>query len=162
MIDFLFFFCLTVARNLQLAIIGSHLVQNQESFKEQLFLFYRLGFIDIEILREELQNWGEPITEIEFVDLPKVALKEKLLVFETGILTYPKFIERMNEKDDKFVKEPINFWKLDQKTLAAMALEKAMEERAEMEKREADRKAREEAKRQRMIEQGLIIPDEAV
>lgn len=100
------------------------------------------------------------MTEIEFVDLPKIATKEKLLVFETGILTYPKFIERMNERDVKFLKEPVNFWKLDQKTLAAMAMEKAMEERAEMEKREAERKAREEAKRQRMIEQGLILPDD--
>lgn len=118
-----------------------------------------LGFVDIEILREELSNWGEPLQEIEFVDLPKVATKEKLLVFETGQLNYPKFIERMNEKDVKFVKEPINFWKLDQKTLAAMAMEKAMAEAAEMEKREAERKAREEAKRQRMIEQGLILPD---
>lgn len=100
------------------------------------------------------------MTEIEFVDLPKIATKEKLLVFETGILTYPKFIETMNERDVKFLKEPVNFWKLDQKTLAAMAMEKAMEERAEMEKREADRKAKEEAKRQRMIEQGLILPDD--
>lgn len=117
------------------------------------------GFTNIDILKQELMNWGEPLSEIEFADWPKIAIKEKTLVFETGIFNYVKFIELMNAKDEKFIAEPINYFKLDQKTLAAMAMQKAMEEKAEIEKREAERKAREEAKRQKMIADGLLPPD---
>ncbi|CAG4950816.1 unnamed protein product [Colias eurytheme] len=118
-----------------------------------------VGIADFELLREELTVWGEPLTEIEFVDWIKLAIKDKTYNPEDGTFNYVKFIENMNAKDEKYIKEPINFFKLDQKTLAEMAMKKAQEEKAEQEKKEADRRAREEAKRQKMIADGLIPPD---
>ncbi|XP_072947580.1 uncharacterized protein [Epargyreus clarus] len=117
------------------------------------------GKADLELLREELFNWGEPLTEIEFVDWLKLATKDKTYNPEDGSFNYVKFIENMNSKDVKYIKEPINFFKLDQKTLAAMAMKKAQEEKEEQEKKDAERRAREEAKRQKMIADGLIPPD---
>lgn len=117
------------------------------------------GIADLELLREELFNWGEPLTEIEFVDWLKLATKDKTYNPEDGSFNYVKFIENMNNKDVKYIKEPINFFKLDQKTLAAMAIKKAQEEREEQEKKDAERRAKEEAKRQKMIADGLIPPD---
>lgn len=78
---------------------------------------------------------------------------------EDGTFNYAKFIENMNAKDVKYIKEPINFFKLDQKTLAAMAMKKAQEDKEEQEKKEAERRAKEEAKRQKMIADGLLLPD---
>ncbi|XP_022127914.2 myosin light chain 1, skeletal muscle isoform [Pieris rapae] len=118
-----------------------------------------IGIADFETLREELTVWGEPLTEIEFVDWIKLSVKDKTYNMEDGTLNYVKFIENMNAKDVKYIKEPINFYKLDQKTLAAMAIKKAQEEKEEQEKKDALNKAREEAKRQKMIADGLIPPD---
>ncbi|CAF4865115.1 myosin light chain 1, skeletal muscle isoform-like [Pieris napi] len=120
---------------------------------------HEIGIVDFEILREELTVWGEPITEIEFVDWIKLSMKDKTYNIEDGTFNYVKFIENMNAKDVKYIKEPINFYKLDQKTLAAMAIKKAQEEKEEQEKKDALNKAREEAKRQKMIADGLIPPD---
>nr|XP_026486911.1 myosin light chain 3, skeletal muscle isoform-like [Vanessa tameamea] len=117
------------------------------------------GVADLELLREELMTWGEPLLEIEFVDWLRLALKDKTYNPEDGTLAYVKFIENMNAKDEKYIKEPINFFKLDQKTLAAMAIKKAQEEREEQEKKEAEKRAKDEAKRQKMIAEGLIPPD---
>lgn len=60
----------------------------------------------------------------------------------------------------RFFAEPVNFFKLDQKTLAALAIAKAAEEKAEAERKEAERLAKEEQKRLRMIAQGLILEDQ--
>lgn len=117
------------------------------------------GIADLELLREELMTWGEPLTEIEFVDWLKLAIKDKTYNPEDGSFAYVKFIENMNAKDERYIKEPINFFKLDQKTLAAMAMQKAQEEKEEQERKEAERRAKEEARRQRMIADGLIPPD---
>lgn len=117
------------------------------------------GITDLELLREELMVWGEPLLEIEFVDFIKLATKNKTYNPVDGTFNYVKFIEQMNNSDAKFFKEPINFFKLDQKTLAAMALKKAQEEKEEEERKEAERLAKEEAKRQKLIQQGLILPD---
>ncbi|XP_049874499.1 calmodulin-like [Pectinophora gossypiella] len=118
------------------------------------------GIIKLDILREELMNWGETLNDLEFVDWPKIATKDKTYVYETGDFNYVKFIENMNAKDTRFIAEPINYFKLDQRTLAAMAMQKALDEKAEIARREADRLLREEAKRQKMIADGLIVPDE--
>ncbi|XP_014362140.2 myosin light chain 1/3, skeletal muscle isoform isoform X2 [Papilio machaon] len=88
------------------------------------------GITDLELLKEELMSWGEPLLEIEFVDFIKVATKNKTFT-------------------------PLD----DQKTLAAMAMKKAQEEKEEEERKEAERLAKEEAKRQKLIQQGLILPD---
>ncbi|CAH4028870.1 caltractin-like [Pieris brassicae] len=120
---------------------------------------HEIGIADFEILREELTVWGEPITEIEFVDWIKLSVKDKTYNMEDGTFNYVKFIENMNAKDVKYIKEPINFYKLDQKTLAAMAIKRAQEEKEEQEKKDALNKAKEEAKRQKMIADGLIPPD---
>lgn len=117
------------------------------------------GICDLELLREELFTWGEPLEELEFIDWVKLATKDKTYNIETNGFCYTKFVENMNNKDVKYIKEPINFFKLDQKVLAEMANKKAAEERAEQEKKDADKKAREEAKRQRMIADGLLPPD---
>ncbi|CAG4939224.1 unnamed protein product [Parnassius apollo] len=114
------------------------------------------GIADLELLKEELMQWGEPLTDIEFVDFLRLATKDKTYSPEDGKFNYVKFIENMNNKDEKFLKEPINFFKLDQKTLAEMAIKKAQEEKEEQAKKETERLAREEAKRQKMISQGLI------
>ncbi|XP_034831090.1 uncharacterized protein [Maniola hyperantus] len=119
----------------------------------------KTGKVDFELLREELMKWGEPLSEIEFVDWIKLAIKDKTFNPEDGTFNYAKFIENMNAKDERYIQEPINFFKLDQKTLAAMAIKKAQEEKEEQEKKEAERRAREEAKRQKMIAEGLIPPD---
>ncbi|VVC93682.1 uncharacterized protein LOC126970333 [Leptidea sinapis] len=115
-----------------------------------------VGICDFETLKEELFNWGEPLMDVEFVDFIKLALKDKTYNMEDGTFNYVKFIENMNMKDEKYLKEPINFFKLDQKTLAEMAMKKAQEEREEQERKEAEKRAREEARRQRMIAEGLI------
>ncbi|CAG9560973.1 unnamed protein product [Danaus chrysippus] len=117
------------------------------------------GIADLELLRQELMTWGEPLTEIEFVDWLKLAIKDKTYNPEDGSFAYVKFIENMNAKDERYIKEPINFFKLDQKTLAAMALQKAQEEKEEQERKEAEKRAKEEARRQKMIADGLIPPD---
>lgn len=117
------------------------------------------GICDFELLREELTVWGEPLTEIEFVDWIRLSIKDKTFNMEDGSFNYVKFIENMNAKDTRYAKEPINFFKLDQKTLAEMAIKKAEEERLEQEKKEAEKRAREEAKRQKMIADGLLPPD---
>ncbi|KAJ0178491.1 hypothetical protein K1T71_006314 [Dendrolimus kikuchii] len=117
------------------------------------------GFSEFELLRQELTDWGEPMTEIEFVDWIRVAIKDKTLNIEDGSFNYVKFIENMNNKDVRYIKEPINFFKLDQKTLAELAMKKAQEEREEQERKDAERKAREEAKRLKMIADGLLPPD---
>ncbi|XP_068618660.1 uncharacterized protein [Battus philenor] len=117
------------------------------------------GKVQLEVLREELMVWGEPLQDVEFVDFIKQATKDKTYNPEDGSFNYVKFIENMNNKDTRYFKEPINFFKLDQKTLAEMAMKKAQEEREEQERKEAEKLAREEAKRQKMIQQGLILPD---
>ncbi|CAH2257407.1 caltractin-like [Pararge aegeria] len=117
------------------------------------------GKVDLELLRQELMTWGEPLSEIEFTDWIRLAMKDKTYNPEDGSFNYVKFIENMNAKDEKYTQEPINFFKLDQKTLAAMAMKKAQEEREEQERKEAEKRAREEAKRQRMIAEGLIPTD---
>ncbi|XP_059050750.1 uncharacterized protein LOC131845677 [Achroia grisella] len=117
------------------------------------------GFADFELLRQELMTWGEPLTEIEFADWIKLAVKDKTYNVEDGRICYPKFVENMNNKDERYAKEPINFFKLDQKTLAAMAMKKAQEEKEEQEKKVAERLAREEAKRLKMIADGLLPLD---
>ncbi|CAG9793694.1 unnamed protein product [Diatraea saccharalis] len=117
------------------------------------------GVCLLEVLKEELMSWGEPLSEIEFVDWVRLAIKDKTFNIEDGSFLYTKFIENMNNKDDKYIKEPINFFKLDQKTLAEMAMKKAQEEKAEQEKKEAERRMREEARRQKMIADGLLPPD---
>ncbi|XP_028174161.1 uncharacterized protein LOC135077113 [Ostrinia nubilalis] len=117
------------------------------------------GICDFELLREELMTWGEPFTEIEFVDWIRLAIKDKTFNMEDGSFAYVKFIENMNNKDVRYAKEPINFFKLDQKTLAEMAMKKAQEEREEQERKDAEKRAREEAKRQKMIADGLLPPD---
>lgn len=117
------------------------------------------GICDLEYLKEQLFNWGEVLQEAEFVDWIRLAIKDKTYNVEDGTFNYVKFIENMNAKDERMVKEPINFFKLDQKTLAAMAMAKAQEEKEEQERKEAERKAREEAKRQKMILAGLIPAD---
>ncbi|XP_013192779.2 calmodulin [Amyelois transitella] len=118
-----------------------------------------VGLADFELLRTELENWGEPLQEIEFVDWIRLAIKDKTFNVEDGTFNYVKFIENMNNKDHRYIKEPINFFKLDQKTLAEMAMKKAAEEKAEEERKEAEKKAREEARRQKMIADGLLPPD---
>lgn len=117
------------------------------------------GVADLEVLREELMTWGEPLSDIEFVDILRQSLKDKTYNPEDGTINYEKFIENMNAKDERYTKEPINFFKLDQKTLAEMAFKKAQEEREEQERKEAEKRAREEAKRAKMIAEGLIPPD---
>lgn len=117
------------------------------------------GVCEFEVLRQELTDWGEPMTEIEFKDWIKLALKDKTLNIEDRSFNYVKFIENMNDKDVRYIKEPINFFKLDQKTLAEMAMKKAQEEREELERKVAERKAREEAKRLKMIADGLLPSD---
>ncbi|CAH0729488.1 unnamed protein product, partial [Brenthis ino] len=117
------------------------------------------GVADLEVLREELMTWGEPLSEIEFVDWLRLAIKDKTYNPEDGTVQYDKFIENMNAKDERYIKEPINFFKLDQKTLAEMAMKKAQEEREEQEKKDAEKRAREEARTQRMIAEGLIPSD---
>lgn len=115
----------------------------------------------LDVLKEELMNWGDPLTEIEFADWPKVATKDKCYNIETGEFLYEKFVDIINNRDsqNRFIKEPINFFKLDQKTLAEMAMKKAQEEREETERKEAEKKARDEARRLRMIADGLLPPD---
>ncbi|XP_063535287.1 uncharacterized protein LOC134745223 [Cydia strobilella] len=117
------------------------------------------GLCDLELLKTELFTWGEPLVEEEFVDWVKLAMKDKTYDVVTGGFNYVKFIENMNAKDERATKEPINYFKLDQKTLAAMAMKKAQEEKEEQEKKEAEKRAREEAKRQKMIADGLLPPD---
>ncbi|KOB68252.1 Myosin regulatory light chain [Operophtera brumata] len=117
------------------------------------------GICDFELLTKELFTWGEPLEEIEFMDWIKLATKDKTFNLESNLFCYTKFVENMNNKDVKYVKEPINFFKLDQKVLAEMANKKAAEERAEEEKKDAEKKVREEAKRQKMIADGLLPPD---
>ncbi|XP_053606856.1 calmodulin-like [Plodia interpunctella] len=118
-----------------------------------------VGLTEWELLRTELEQWGEPLQEIEFIDWIRLAVKDKTLNVEEGTFNYPKFIENMNNKDHRYIKEPINFFKLDQKTLAEMAMKKAAEEKAEEERKEAEKKAREEARRLKMIADGLLPPD---
>lgn len=118
------------------------------------------GLVDFELLRTELMTWGEPLTEIEFADWIRMATRDKTYNPETGQLCILKFVENMNDKDDRFFKEPINYFKLDQKTLAEMAVKKAAEEKLEQEKKEAEKRARDEARRQKMIADGLIGPDD--
>ncbi|XP_047027059.1 probable calcium-binding protein CML14 [Helicoverpa zea] len=117
------------------------------------------GFVDFELFRDELMTWGEPLQEIEFMDWIKLALKDKTYNQEDGRFCYGKFVENMNNKDMRYFKEPINYFKLDQKTLAEMAIKKAQEEKQEHERKEAEKKAREEARRQKMIADGLLPPD---
>lgn len=117
--------------------------------------------VDLQLLKEELMNWGDVLNEVEVKALIKAAAKDKTLNKETGEFLYEKFIDNMNAKDAefRFIKEPINYFKLDQKTLAEMAMKKAQEERAEAQRKEAERKAREEARRLKMIADGLLPPD---
>ncbi|XP_041987093.1 uncharacterized protein LOC121738894 [Aricia agestis] len=117
------------------------------------------GICDFELIREELMKWGEPLEEIEFVDWLAVALRNKTYNVEDKTIQYEKFIQIMNKKDTKYIPEPINYFKLDQKTLAEMAKKKAEEEREEQVRKEAEKIAREEARRQKMIADGLIQPD---
>ncbi|CAB3259605.1 unnamed protein product [Arctia plantaginis] len=117
------------------------------------------GLVDFEKFREELMTWGEPLVDIEFMDWIKLCMKDKTYNIEDGTFRYIKFIENMNMRDRRFFPEPINYFKLDQKTLAAMAMQKAQEEKEAEEKKAAEKRAREEAKRQRMIAEGLIPPD---
>ncbi|XP_037869571.1 myosin regulatory light chain isoform X1 [Bombyx mori] len=117
------------------------------------------GTVDFLALKEELMTWGEPLSELEFMDWTKLAMKDKTYNPEDGMFSYVKFIENMNNKDVRYVKEPINFFKLDQKTLAEMAMKKAQEEKEEQERKEAEKKAKEEAKRLKMIADGLLPPD---
>lgn len=121
------------------------------------------GICDFEVLREELFEWGEPFLEIEFPDFIRLAIKDKkniTLNLETGAFMYTKYVEYVNNKDQRFTPEPINFFKLDQKTLAAMAFAKAAEEKEEKERKEAERKLKDEFRRQKMIADGLIGPDD--
>ena len=118
------------------------------------------GFVDLELLKHELMTWGEPLSEVEFVDWLRLANRDKTYDPETGLFRILTFVENMNNRDERFFKEPINFFKLDQKTLAEMAIKKAAEEKAEAEKKEAERIARDEARRQRLIADGLIGPDD--
>lgn len=118
------------------------------------------GYVNFELFREELMTWGEPLQEIEFVDWIRLATKDKTYDPETGLFKILTFVENMNNKDQRFFKEPVNFFKLDQKTLAEMAIKKAAEEKAEQERKEAEKRARDEARRQRMIADGLIGPDD--
>lgn len=117
------------------------------------------GFVDFEKFREELMTWGEPLNEIEFMDWIKLSIKDKTYNIEDGTLKYLKFAENMNTRDRRFFPEPVNYFKLDQKTLAAMAAQKAQEEKEAEEKKATEKRAREEVKRQRMIAEGLIPPD---
>lgn len=117
------------------------------------------GFVPFELFRDELMKWGEPLSEIEFMDWIKLAVKDKSYSQEDGMFCYGKFVENMNNKDERFFKEPINYFKLDQKTLAALAIQKAQEEKEEQERKAAEKAAREEAKRQRLIAEGLLPPD---
>ncbi|KAI5645784.1 hypothetical protein NE865_02054 [Phthorimaea operculella] len=116
--------------------------------------------VNMDTLHQELMEWGEPLTEAEFADWPKVAQKDKTYSLETNELLYVKFIENMNKKDVRFLPEPINYFKLDQRQLAALAMEKAAAERDVIRQREEDRMMREMAKRQRMVEQGLLQPED--
>lgn len=118
------------------------------------------GFVDFELFKKELQTWGEPLTDIEIADWIRLATKNKTYNPETGKLCVLKFVESMNEKDQRFFKEPVNFFKFDQKTLAEMAIKKAAEEKAEQERKEAEKRARDEARRQKMIADGLIGPND--
>ncbi|KAJ8713273.1 hypothetical protein PYW07_013643 [Mythimna separata] len=118
------------------------------------------GFVDLEVLRTELMTWGEPLAEIEFADWIRLATKDKTYNPETGMLCILKFVENMNNRDVRFFKEPVNFFKFDQKTLAEMAIKKAAEEKAEQERKEAERRARDEARRQKLIADGVIGPDD--
>lgn len=115
--------------------------------------------IDLELLKEELMTWGEPLSELEFIDWIRMATKDKTFNPLDGTFQYEKFVDNMNAKDSRFFQEPINFFKLDQKTLAEMAMKKAAEEREEAERKDAEKKAREEARRQKMIADGLLPPD---
>ncbi|XP_063623758.1 uncharacterized protein LOC134795751 [Cydia splendana] len=117
------------------------------------------GFCALDVLKTELFTWGEPFSEEEFVDWVKLAMKDKTYDVMSGGFNYVKFIENMNAKDERANKEPINYFKLDQKTLAALAIKKAQEEKEEQEKKEAEKKAKEEAKRLKMIADGLLPPD---
>ncbi|CAH0584068.1 unnamed protein product [Chrysodeixis includens] len=117
------------------------------------------GFVPFELFRDELMKWGEPLSEIEFMDWLKLAVKDRTYSQEDGMFCYGKFVENMNNKDERFFKEPVNYFKLDQKTLAAMAIAKAQEEKEEQERKAAEKAAREEAKRQRLIAEGLLQPD---
>ncbi|CAH0694324.1 unnamed protein product [Spodoptera exigua] len=117
------------------------------------------GFVDFELFREELMQWGEPLLEIEFMDWMKLAIRDKTYNQEDGKFCYEKFVENMNNRDARFFKEPINYFKLDQKTLAELAIKKAQEQKEEQERKEAEKRARDEARRQKMIADGLIPPD---
>ncbi|KAJ2954817.1 hypothetical protein O0L34_g3128 [Tuta absoluta] len=116
--------------------------------------------IKLDTLHQELMEWGEPLTDAEFMDWPKVAQKDKTYSLETNDFQYVKFIENMNKKDVKFTPEPINYFKLDQRQLAALAMEKATLEREVIKQREEERLIKEMAKRQRMVEQGLLQPED--
>ncbi|KAJ8716314.1 hypothetical protein PYW08_013599 [Mythimna loreyi] len=118
------------------------------------------GFVELEVLKTELMTWGEPLAEIEFADWVRLATKDKTYNPETGMFCILKFVENMNAKDTRFFQEPVNFFKLDQKTLAEMAIKKAAEEKAEQERKEAEKRARDEARRQKMIADGLIGPND--
>lgn len=117
------------------------------------------GFVDFETFKKEIMSWGDPIQEIEWMDWLRLAIKDKTYKPEDGTFNYGKFIENMNAKDQRFFQEPINYFKLDQKTLAEMAIKKAQEEKEEQEKKEAEKRAREEARRQKLIAEGLLPPD---
>lgn len=122
------------------------------------------GICDFEVLREELFTWGEPFLDIEFVDFIRLATKEPKknppLNIEDGTFAYTRFVENMNNKDTRFSPEPINYFKLDQKTLCELANKKAAEEKAEQERKDEEKKLRDELRRQKLIADGLIGPDD--
>ncbi|XP_035445122.2 calmodulin-2 [Spodoptera frugiperda] len=118
------------------------------------------GFVDFEVFKGELMEWGEPLLEIEFMDWTKLAIRDKSYTQQDGRFCYGKFVENMNNRDMRFFKEPINYFKLDQKTLAELAIKKAQAMKEEQERRELEKKARDEARRQKMIADGLLLPDE--
>ncbi|GBP84858.1 Calmodulin [Eumeta japonica] len=100
----------------------------------------KTGVIDVKVLRKELMSWGERLGEDEFAPWIPQCRKEKLLNNKTGEFFYIKFIDVMNSKDHKFFPEPMNYWKLDQRTLAELARKKAEEERAEQKRLEEERR----------------------
>ncbi|XP_022830240.1 uncharacterized protein LOC111359044 [Spodoptera litura] len=118
------------------------------------------GFVDFELFKQELMEWGEPLLEIEFMDWIKLAIRDKSYNQQDGKFCYGKFVENLNNRDMRFFKEPINYFKLDQKTLAELAIKKAQAQKEEQERRELEKKARDEARRQKMIADGLLLPDE--
>ncbi|KAG7296260.1 hypothetical protein JYU34_021375 [Plutella xylostella] len=113
---------------------------------------------NLDLIKEELQKWGEPLTDVEFSDWIRLATRDKTYDIQTGSFLYEKFIDNMNTKDAayKFLKEPINYFKLDQKTLAALAQAKAQKEKEEENQRLAVKALKDEARRLKMIADGLL------